>query len=60
MTDKTLYLNVKIKGNAGIVNLVDVNTRREVGITNIDMLKLNAGRDYILDSMRVLVGATRL
>ena len=30
LTDKTLYLNVKIKGNAGIVNLVDVNTRREV------------------------------
>ena len=58
LTDKTLYLNVKIKGNAGIVNLVDVNTRREVGITNIDGNKLNAGRDYILDSMRVLVGAT--
>ena len=58
LTDKTLYLNVKIKGNAGIVNLVDVNTRREVGVTNIDGNKLNAGRDYILDSIRVLVGTT--
>ncbi|MFV5689077.1 hypothetical protein ACM55M_10685 [Flavobacterium sp. ZT3R25] len=56
LTDKTLYLNVAVKGQAGIVNLVDVNTRREVGVTNIDGNKLNAGRDYIIDGVRVLWG----
>lgn len=56
LTDKTLYLNVAIKGQAGTVGIVDVNTKREVGITNIDGNKLNAGRDYIIDSLRVLRG----
>ncbi|SHM71924.1 hypothetical protein [Flavobacterium chilense] len=57
LTDKTLYLNVAIKGQAGTVGIVDVNTKREVGITNIDGNKLNAGRDYIIDSVRVLRGS---
>lgn len=56
LTDKTLYLNLSVKGQAGTVQLVDVNTKREVGITNIDGLKLNAGRDYVVDSLRLLVG----
>jgi hypothetical protein len=57
LTDKTLYLNVAIKGQAGTVGIVDVNTKREVGVTNIDGNKLNAGRDYIIDSIRVLRGS---
>jgi hypothetical protein len=57
LTDKTLYLNVAIKGQAGTVGIVDVNTKREVGITNIDGNKLNAGRDYIIDSIRILRGS---
>ncbi len=56
LTDKTLYLNVSCKGQGGTIQLVDVNTKREVGITNIDGNKLNAGRDYVLDSFRVLKG----
>jgi hypothetical protein len=57
LTDKTLYLNVSVKGNAGTIQLIDVNTKREVGVTNIDGNKLNAGRDYIIDSMRILRGS---
>jgi hypothetical protein len=59
LTDKTLYLNVSIKGQAGTVGIVDVNTKREVGITNIDGNKLNAGRDYIIDGIRLLKGVKK-
>ncbi|KLT67925.1 MULTISPECIES: hypothetical protein [unclassified Flavobacterium] len=57
LTDKTLYLNVAIKGQGGTVGIVDVNTKREVGVTNFDGNKLNAGRDYIIDSIRILRGS---
>jgi hypothetical protein len=56
LTDKTLYLNVKTAGMGGTVQLVDVNTKREVGVTNLDGNKLNSGRDYIIDGIRVLYG----
>ncbi|TEB41619.1 hypothetical protein D0809_24580, partial [Flavobacterium circumlabens] len=34
LSDKTLYLSVAIKGQGGTVDIIDVNTKREVGITN--------------------------
>ncbi len=58
LTDKTLYLNVNVKGQGGTIQLIDVNTKREVGVTNIDGNKLNPGRDYIIDGVRVLKGTT--
>lgn len=58
LTDKTLYLNVNIKGQGGTISLIDVNTKREVGVTNLDGNRLNAGRDYIIDGVRVLRGTT--
>ena len=58
LTDKTLYLNVNIKGQGGTISLIDVNTKREVGITNLDGNRLNAGRDYIIDGIRVMRGTT--
>ena len=58
LTDKTLYLNVNVKGQGGTIQLIDVNTKREVGVTNLDGNKLNAGRDYIIDGIRVLKGST--
>ncbi|WP_158728629.1 hypothetical protein [Flavobacterium sp. I-STPA6A] len=58
LTDKTLYLNVNVKGQGGTIALIDVNTKREVGVTNLDGNRLNAGRDYIIDGMRVLRGTT--
>lgn len=58
LTDKTLYLNVNVKGQGGTIALIDVNTKREVGVTNLDGNRLNAGRDYIIDGVRVLKGTT--
>lgn len=58
LTDKTLYLNVNVKGQGGTISLIDVNTKREVGVTNLDGNRLNAGRDYIIDGVRVLRGTT--
>ena len=58
LTDKTLYLNVNVKGQGGTIALIDVNTKREVGVTNLDGNRLNAGRDYILDGVRLLRGVT--
>lgn len=58
LMDKTLYLNINIKGHAGTISLVDVNTKREVGVTNLDGNRLNAGRDYIIDGIRILRGTT--
>jgi hypothetical protein len=58
LTDKTLYLNVNVKGQGGTIALIDVNTKREVGVTNLDGNRLNAGRDYIIDGVRVLRGTT--
>lgn len=59
LTDKTLYLQFNAAGQAGIINLVDVNTKREIGITNLDGNKLNAGRDYVIDGVRILLGTTK-
>ena len=56
LQDKTIYLNVFLGGAAGTINLVDANTRRLVGVTNLDGSKLNPGRDYIIDSIRFMNG----
>lgn len=58
LTDKTIYLNVNVRGQGGTIQLIDVNTKREVGVTNLDGNRLNAGRDYIIDGIRVLKGTT--
>lgn len=58
LTDKTLYLNVAIKGQGGTVDIIDVNSKREVGITNLDGNKLNSGRDYVIDGVRILVDSS--
>lgn len=55
LTDRTLYLAVPIKGQGGSIDVVDANTKREVGVTNLDGNKLNAGRDYVIDGIRVLL-----
>lgn len=54
LTDKTIYISKSLKGMGGIVKLIDVNTKKEVGVTNFDGNKLNVGRDYIIDGVRVL------
>jgi hypothetical protein len=55
LTDRTLYIAVPIKGQGGTIDVVDSNTKREVGVTNLDGNKLNAGRDYVIDGVRVLI-----
>ena len=54
LQDKTIYINTFLGGSTGIINLVDSNTKRLVGVTNLDGNKLNAGRDYIIDSIRFM------
>lgn len=54
VTDKTIYIATSVKGAGGIIKLIDTNTKKEVGVTNIDGNKLNAGRDYVIDSARVV------
>lgn len=58
LTDRTVYLAVPIKAQGGTIDIVDVNTKREVGVTNLDGNKLNAGRDYVIDGVRVLVDSS--
>ena len=58
LTDKTIYIAKSLKGMGGIVKLIDVNTKKEVGVTNFDGNKLNVGRDYIIDGVRVLYDGT--
>lgn len=56
LIDKTIYVGFETTGKAGTMKVVDVNTKRLVGITNLDGNKLDAGRDYIIDSARILFG----
>ena len=58
LMDRTLYLNIVATGQGGTVDLVDANTVRDAGITNLDGNKLNAGRDYVIDGIRLLNGGT--
>lgn len=63
VSDKTFYLNANLSGTAGIKQLVDVNTKRIVGITNLDGNKFLTGRDVVLDGIRITeaaAGATNL
>lgn len=55
--DTTFYLNVDVKGASGIMNLVDSNTKRVVGITNFDGNALNAGREISIRGVRLLMGS---
>lgn len=54
LTDKTIYLAVAAKAQGGTVDIVDTNTKKEIGVTNLDGNKLNAGKDYIIDGIRIL------
>lgn len=56
--DKTMYLAFDGKGQGGIVELVDANTKKIEGITNFDGNKLNKGRYVVIDSLRVLGEST--
>lgn len=58
LTDKTIYISKSLKGAGGIVKLIDVNTKKEVGVTNFDGNKLNVGRDYVIDGVRILYDTT--
>jgi hypothetical protein len=53
LVDKTFYLNVRVDGMSGINELVDANTKKVVGITNLDGNQLNSGRDVVIDAIRV-------
>ena len=57
LTDKTIYVGFETTGKAGTMKVVDVNTKRIVGVTNLDGNKLDAGRDYIIDGARILFGS---
>jgi hypothetical protein len=57
LEDTTMYINFSIKGHSGTISIVDVNTKREVGVTNFDGNKFNAGTDFVIDSIRALRGA---
>jgi hypothetical protein len=56
LIDKTIYVGFETTGKAGTMKVVDVNTKRLIGITNLDGNKLDAGRDYIIDGARILFG----
>jgi hypothetical protein len=38
---------------SGINELVDANTKKVVGVTNLDGNQLNSGRDVVIDAIRV-------
>lgn len=55
LVDKTFFLNVDLSGKGGgRSELVDSNTKRIEGLTNLDGNKLNTGRDIVIDSIRFI------
>lgn len=54
MYDTTLYINANVAGISGIHNVVDVNIKKIVGITNFDGNKFNTGRNIIIKGVRAL------
>lgn len=58
LTDTTLYVAFNAKGIGGIQHLLDSNTKRLVGVTNFDGNQLSAGRDVIIDGVRMFVTTT--
>lgn len=53
--DTTLYLTKNMKGTGGLEKLIDANTKKIDGVTNFDGNKLDKGRNYMIDSVRVRV-----
>lgn len=59
--DTTMFITADLKGKGGAeVQLVDANTKRLDGITNFDGNKLTAGRNLVLDGVRVRYEDTEL
>lgn len=58
LTDKTIYLACRVDGMSGINQLLDSNTKRLVGVTNFDGNQLSAGRDMVVDGVRVMFTST--
>lgn len=56
LEDTTMFLRFNAQGQAGIIQLVDTNTRKEAGVTNFDGNKLNRGKNIVIDSLRFRFG----
>lgn len=52
--DRTQYLTFDGKGKSSVVLLIDSNTKKLVGETSFDANKLNKGRYFVIDGIRVL------
>lgn len=52
--DRTQYITFDAKNSGSIVELLDSNTRKLSGVTSFDANKLNKGRYFVIDAMRVL------
>lgn len=53
LNDTTFYIAVRVDGMAGTNSLIDSNTKRLVGITNFDGDVLKAGRDLVIDAVKL-------
>lgn len=53
--DRTQYITFDAKGKSSVVLLIDSNTKKLVGETSFDANKLNKGRYFVIDAVRVLV-----
>ena len=56
--DRTQYLTFDGKGKSSVVLLIDSNTKKLVGETSFDANKLNKGRYFVIDGIRVLTEDT--
>lgn len=53
--DRTQYITFDAKGKSSVVLLIDSNTKKLVGETSFDANKLNKGRYFVIDAVRVLI-----
>ena len=56
--DRTQYITFDAKGKSSVVLLIDSNTKQLVGETSFDANKLNKGRYFVIDGIRVLTEDT--
>lgn len=56
--DRTQYITFDAKGKSSVVLLIDSNTKKLVGETSFDANKLNKGRYFVIDGIRVLTEDT--
>ena len=56
--DRTQYITFDAKGKSSVVLLIDSNTKKLVGETSFDANKLNKGRYFVIDSIRILIEDT--